>query len=266
MLDFIRVAACVPTVTVGNTLRNTEAILGMARKAAEKQPQLTVFPELSLTGYTCADLFFQSALLQGARDGLRGIVRASAALSSALAVGLPLELGGRLYNCAAIVAGGRLLGLVPKTYIPNYNEFYEKRWFTPGAELALSEVSAEVLGLGDLQGEAVPIGTDLIFDAGAFRFGAEICEDLWATVPPSAYLAMGGAEVMLNLSASNETISKRRYRRSLVSAQSAAQLDGYVYVSAGCTESTTDLIFSGHSMICEAGRMIAENRETIDGD
>ena len=119
MLDFIRVAACVPTVTVGNTLRNTEAILGMARKAAEKQPQLTVFPELSLTGYTCADLFFQSALLQGAKDGLRGIVRASAALSSALAVGLPLELGGRLYNCAAIVAGGRLLGLVPKTYIPN---------------------------------------------------------------------------------------------------------------------------------------------------
>lgn len=266
MLDFIRVAACVPTVTVGNTLRNTEAILGMARKAAEKQPQLTVFPELSLTGYTCADLFFQSALLQGAKDGLREIVRASAALSSALAVGLPLELGERLYNCAAIVAGGRLLGLVPKTYIPNYNEFYEKRWFTPGAELALSEVSAEALGLGDLQGEAVPIGTDLIFDAGAFRFGAEICEDLWATVPPSAYLAMGGAEVMLNLSASNETISKRRYRRSLVSAQSAAQLDGYVYVSAGCTESTTDLIFSGHSMICEAGRMIAENRETIDGD
>mgnify|MGYP005959711891 CR=1 FL=1 len=244
---FFRVAAAAPRLRVADPDYNAGQLETVIDRAVAQQVRLLVTPELSVTGYTCADLFFQSALLQGAKDGLRGIVRASAALSSALAVGLPLELGGRLYNCAAIVAGGRLLGLVPKTYIPNYNEFYEKRWFTPGTELALSEVSAEALGLGDLQGEAVPIGTDLIFDAGAFRFGAEICEDLWATVPPSAYLAMGGAEVMLNLSASNETISKRRYRRSLVSAQSAAQLDGYVYVSAGCTESTTDLIFSGHS-------------------
>lgn len=266
MLDFIRVAACVPEVSVGNTAKNTEAILAQARKAEEKQPQLTVFPELSLTGYTCADLFFQSTLLEGAKAGLREIVRASAELSSVLAVGLPLEADGKLWNCAAIVQGGQLRGLVPKTYIPNYNEFYEKRWFTPGTELTRQLLPPEEVGLGGVQTESVPFGTDLIFDAGVFRFGAEICEDLWATVPPSARLALGGAEVILNLSASNETISKRRYRHALVAAQSAAQLDAYVYVSAGSTESTTDLIFSGHSLICEAGRMVAENRQIIDGD
>lgn len=266
MLDFIRIAACVPEVAVGNVEKNVGAILAQARAADEKHPQLTVFPELSLTGYTCADLFFQSALLETARAGLREIIRASKSLSSVLAVGLPLEIRGRLFNCAAILCGGRLCGIVPKTYIPNYNEFYEKRWFTSGAEMPVTELSAAALGLADLQQEPVPIGTDLIFDAGTFRFGAEICEDLWATVPPSASLALGGAEVILNLSASNETISKRQYRRSLVATQSAAGLDAYVYVSAGCSESTTDLIFSGHSMVCEAGRMVAENEKTIDGD
>lgn len=266
MLDFIRVAACVPEVSVGDTARNTAAILAQAREAGEKQPQLTVFPELSLTGYTCADLFFQSTLLEGAKAGLREIVRASAKLSSVLAVGLPLEADGKLWNCAAIVQGGQLRGLVPKTYIPNYNEFYEKRWFTSGAELTGRLLSPEEAGLDGVQTEPVPFGTDLIFDTGFFRFGAEICEDLWATVPPSASLALGGAEVIINLSASNETISKRRYRHALVAAQSAAQLDAYVYVSAGSTESTTDLIFSGHSLICEAGRTVAENREIIDGN
>ena len=161
--------------------------------------------------------------------------------------------------------GGKLLGIVPKTYIPNYNEFYEKRWFTSGSELRTQALTAGEIGLDGVQDEPIPIGTDLIFDAGSFRFGAEICEDLWATVPPSARLALGGAEVIVNLSASNETISKRRYRQALVSAQSAAQLDAYVYVSAGCSESTTDLIFSGHSLICEAGRTVAENRKIIDG-
>lgn len=265
MLDFIRVAACVPEVSVGNVGQNVKAILGQAREAEKKAPQLTVFPELSLTGYTCADLFFQSTLLEDAKAGLREIVGASAELSAVLAVGLPLEVMGSLYNCAAVVHGGKLLGIVPKTYIPNYNEFYEKRWFTSGSELRTQTLTAEEIGLDGVQDEPIPIGTDLIFDAGSFRFGAEICEDLWATVPPSARLALGGAEVIVNLSASNETISKRRYRQALVSAQSAAQLDAYVYVSAGCSESTTDLIFSGHSLICEAGRTVAENRKIIDG-
>ncbi len=265
MLDFIRVAACVPEVSVGNVWQNVNAILGHAREAEKKAPQLTVFPELSLTGYTCADLFFQSTLLEDAKAGLREIVGASAELSAVLAVGLPLEVTGSLYNCAAVVHGGKLLGIVPKTYIPNYNEFYEKRWFTSGSELRTQTLTAGETGLDGVQDEPIPIGTDLIFDAGSFRFGAEICEDLWATVPPSARLALGGAEVIVNLSASNETISKRRYRQALVSAQSAAQLDAYVYVSAGCSESTTDLIFSGHSLICEAGRTVAENRKIIDG-
>lgn len=265
MLDFIRVAACVPEVSVGNVGQNVKAILGQARDAEKKAPQLTVFPELSLTGYTCADLFFQSTLLEDAKAGLREIVGASAELSAVLAVGLPLEVTGSLYNCAAVVHGGKLLGIVPKTYIPNYNEFYEKRWFTSGSELRIQTLTAGETGLDGVQDEPIPIGTDLIFDAGSFRFGAEICEDLWATVPPSACLALGGAEVIVNLSASNETISKRRYRQALVSAQSAAQLDAYVYVSAGCSESTTDLIFSGHSLICEAGRTVAENRKIIDG-
>ena len=265
MLDFIRVAACVPEVSVGNVGQNVKAILGQAREAEKKAPQLTVFPELSLTGYTCADLFFQSTLLEDAKAGLREIVGASAELSAVLAVGLPLEVTGSLYNCAVVVHGGKLLGIVPKTYIPNYNEFYEKRWFTSGSELRTQALTAGEIGLDGVQDEPIPIGTDLIFDAGSFRFGAEICEDLWATVPPSARLALGGAEVIVNLSASNETISKRRYRQALVSAQSAAQLDAYVYVSAGCSESTTDLIFSGHSLICEAGRTVAENRKIIDG-
>ncbi len=265
MLDFIRVAACVPEVSVGNVGQNVKAILGQAREAEKKAPQMTVFPELSLTGYTCADLFFQSTLLEDAKAGLREIIGASAELSAVLAVGLPLEVTGSLYNCAAVVHGGKLLGIVPKTYIPNYNEFYEKRWFTSGSELRTQTLTAGETGLDGVQDEPIPMGTDLIFDAGSFRFGAEICEDLWATVPPSARLALGGAEVIVNLSASNETISKRRYRQALVSAQSAAQLDAYVYVSAGCSESTTDLIFSGHSLICEAGRTVAENRKIIDG-
>lgn len=265
MLDFIRVAACVPEVSVGNVWQNVKEILGQAREAEKKAPQLTVFPELSLTGYTCADLFFQSTLLEDAKAGLREIIGASAELSAVLAVGLPLEVTGSLYNCAAVVHGGKLLGIVPKTYIPNYNEFYEKRWFTSGSELRTQALTAGETGLDGVQDEPIPIGPDLIFDAGSFRFGAEICEDLWATVPPSARLALGGAEVIVNLSASNETISKRRYRQALVSAQSAAQLDAYVYVSAGCSESTTDLIFSGHSLICEAGRTVAENRKIIDG-
>lgn len=265
MLDFIRVAACVPEVSVGNVGQNVKEILGQAREAEKKAPQLTVFPELSLTGYTCADLFFQSTLLEDAKAGLREIIGASAELSAVLAVGLPLEVTGSLYNCAAVVHGGKLLGIVPKTYIPNYNEFYEKRWFTSGSELRTQALTAGETGLDGVQDEPIPMGTDLIFDAGSFRFGAEICEDLWATVPPSARLALGGAEVIVNLSASNETISKRRYRQALVSAQSAAQLDAYVYVSAGCSESTTDLIFSGHSLICEAGRTVAENRKIIDG-
>lgn len=266
MLDFIRVAAAVPDVAVGNAAENTDRIIEKADEAEKKSPQLTVFPELALTGYTCADLFFQQTLLRSAREGLKKIVSCSEAFSSVIAVGLPLEIHGALYNCAAVIYRGRLYGIVPKTYIPTYNEFYEKRWFTPGVRLGSVSLAAAELGLGEIQSESIPAGRDLIFDTGTFRFGAEICEDLWATVSPGSLLALGGAEVIINLSASNETISKRRYRRSLVQQQSASQLGAYVYVSAGCTESTTDLIFSGHSLVCENGRVLAENTKTVDTD
>ena len=155
MLDFIRVAAAVPEVSVGNVTENVRRMIEKAQRAAEKRPQLTVFPELSLTGYTCGDLFFQQTLLEAARQGLRDLLQASESLQSILAVGLPLELRGGLYNCAAILYGGRLYGLVPKTYIPNYNEFYEQRWFSSAAQLPVSELSAAELGLADRQAEPV---------------------------------------------------------------------------------------------------------------
>ena len=214
MLDFIRVAAAVPDVAVGNAAENTDRIIEKAAEAENKSPQLTVFPELALTGYTCADLFFQQTLLRSAREGLKKIVSCSEAFSSVIAVGLPLEIHGALYNCAAVIYRGRLYGIVPKTYIPTYNEFYEKRWFTPGSRLGSVSLTSAELGIGELQAESIPAGRDLIFDTGMFRFGAEICEDLWATVSPGSLLALGGAEVIINLSASNETISVRSYSSS----------------------------------------------------
>ena len=266
MLELIRVAAAVPAVTVGNVRENVGQIIAKAEEADKKQVQLTVFPELALTGYTCADLFFQKTLLEETLQGLRQLLLASRNLRTVLAVGLPLAVEGKLYNCAAILQGGRLYGVVPKTYIPNYNEFYEARWFTSGTELPCTELSVARMQLEEIQAEPVPIGRDLIFDTGIFRFSAEICEDLWATVPQSSLLALHGAEVLVNLSASNETIGKRRYRRNMVQQQSVAQMSAYVYVSAGCTESTTDLIFSGHSMVSEGGRVLTENAKNIDGD
>ena len=166
MLDFIRVAAAVPDVAVGNAAENTDRIIEKAAEAENKSPQLTVFPELALTGYTCADLFFQQTLLRSAREGLKKIVSCSEAFSSVIAVGLPLEIHGALYNCAAVIYRGRLYGIVPKTYIPTYNEFYEKRWFTPGARLGSVSLTSAELGIGELQTESIPAGRDLIFDTG----------------------------------------------------------------------------------------------------
>ncbi len=266
MLDFVRVAAAVPDVSVGNVTVNTERIIKKAQAAFDKNVRLAVFPELALTGYTCADLFFQKTLLDAALCGLREIISFSRGRDGIIAVGLPLAADGKLFNCAAVISNGKLRGIVPKTYIPTYNEFYERRWFSSGAETSLSELSAAELGISEYQDEDVPFGCGIVFDAGDFSFGAEICEDLWATVSPGSLLALAGAEVIINLSASNETISKRSYRRSLVSTCSSSELGAYVYVSAGSGESTTDLIFSGHSMICENGRILAENTETIDND
>lgn len=211
MLDYIRIGCAVPAVRVGDTRKNAEDICEFLRKADAQNVDLLVFPEMSLTGYTCQDLFFQDTLNEGVWAGLREILETSAVCPRLTAVvGLPLRLGARMFNCAAVVARGRIQGIVPKTAIPNYNEFYEKRWFASGDAL-----DVDSLDVGTRLGgapEFVPLGQNLLFRlADGALVGVEICEDLWAPLPPSAMLALAGAEVIVNLSASNETIGKRSY-------------------------------------------------------
>ena len=259
MLDFIRIACAVPTVRVGDTAKNAEDICAYIEKADAERADIVLFPELALTGYTCQDLFFQDTLWTGVQQGIRKIADCTKDHPNVTAaVGLPVRTGMRLYNCAAVISRGKIHALVPKTYIPNYNEFYEKRWFSSGAEV--TEDMAELLG------EPVPILPRAVFRVGGTLLGVEICEDMWTPLPPSTLLALNGAEVILNLSASNETIGKRAYRRGLVQHQSAALNCVYAYCSAGSTESTQDLIFSGQSLIGEDGRLLAETEEPIASD
>ena len=264
-LDFYRVAAAVPPLQVANVPANTQAVLQRLRQAAQRGADVAVFPELCLTGYTCGDLFLQQPLLTAARTALAQLAQASAGLGCAAAVGLPLALDGQLYNCAAVVAAGRVLGLALKTFLPNYNEFYERRWFSSSEDCPLAEVSSASLGL---PGESypVPVGRDLVFSWHGAAFGIELCEDLWSPLPPSTFLALGGAQLVLNLSASNETIAKREYRRQLVCQQSARTLCAYVYASAGAEESTTDLVFSGHALVAEHGTLLAESENRMETD
>ncbi len=263
MLDFIRIACAVPAVRVGDTVKNTQDICAFIEKADAQNADLIVFPELALTGYTCQDLFLQDTLYEGVKAGLRQIVACSAAHPQiAAVVGLPVRVGMGLYNCAAFIYGGVVQALVPKTAIPNYNEFYEKRWFSSGDDLTVGEID---LGLE----EPVELGIDkaLVFQLGdRARIGIEICEDLWTPLPPSAMLALHGAEVIVNLSASNETIGKGAYRRDLVKHQSAALSCVYAYCSAGSTESTQDLVFSGQSIIAENGTVLAQSKGPIATD
>ena len=266
MLDYIRIACAVPAVRVGDTKKNGEDICAFLRRADEAKADLLLFPEMALTGYTCQDLFFQDTLYDGVKRALREILDCSAAWPAVTAVvGLPLRLGARMFNCAAVISGGRVRGIVPKTSIPNYNEFYEKRWFASGDDL-----DRDTFDIGALLGgvpEPVPFRRDLLFSIGEGALvGVEICEDLWTPLPPSTMLALAGAEVIVNLSASNETIGKRAYRRELVRHQSAALNGIYVYCSAGSTESTQDLIFSGQSLIAENGVLLAESKEAIATD
>lgn len=261
MFDFIRLACAVPDVEVGNTEFNTQEIIKYID--INKDADIIVFPELSVTGYTCADLFFQKTLIDGAKCGLRRIAETTCDTDSAVAVGAPLVIGGRLYNCAVMMSHGRVDGIAVKTFIPTYNEYYEKRWFSSAAELKISSIGSDELGLDEEYD--IPVGGNLIFNYSGVKVGVEICEDLWAPLPPSTLLTLAGAEVILNLSASNETIMKRKYRTELVSQQSARSICAYAYASAGMTESTTDLIFSGHSLICENGGVLCQNDSLIDG-
>lgn len=251
MFMFLRTAAAVPGVSVADTIYNTEEIIKKMNEAEEKNVNITVFPELCITGYTCADLFFQKTLIDGAALGLGKVLEASEKLKGAFAVGLPLQLNGQLYNCAVFLKGGRVLGICPKTFMPNYNEFYEKRWFASGFDF--KEVQSISYAGFDTQ-----IG-DIVFDLGGGAIlGVELCEDLWVPNPPSSFLALCGANIIANLSASDEYVSKAQYRRELVANQSARCVCAYVYSGASVFESTTDLVFSGATLVCENGTVLSD--------
>lgn len=252
---FVKVAALAPKINVADTKHNAEEIIRLMKDAWQNGARILVFPELCITGYTCSDLFLQELLLREAKDALQKIVKASAGMDGLFFVGLPLEVQGKLYNVAAAFSDGALLGLVPKTHIPNYSEFYEARHFTK---------APEGYTYGDWpQEEPVPFGTDLLFackDMPHLMVAAEICEDVWAPNPPSVRHAMNGATLIVNLSASDEITGKDTYRRDLIRMQSGRLACGYIYTSAGEGESSTDLVFGGHHLICENGSLLKESR------
>lgn len=262
MFMYLRVAAAVNAVSVANPEFNTERIIEKMREAEEKKVNITVFPELCVTGFTCADLFFHKRLLNSAVEGLNKIISESEKLKGVFFVGLPLEIENQLYNCAAAVSGGKVVGITVKTALTEYGDAYEKRWFSASEDLPCEEVSSAEVGICGSE-YFIPIGRDLIFDMGGVRFSSEICEDLTAPVPNSTILALGGAEVVFNLAASNEVASKRKARRDVIAAQSARGILAYVCANAGAGESTTDLVYSGHSLIAQGGRVLAETADFV---
>ena len=255
---FVRVAAVTPRTHIGNPPANLKEHLGLAGHADSAGADLVLFPEMSLTGYTLDDLFLQKTLLDSALQALTDLVAETGGLRPVLVVGLPLRLNGAVYNCAAVVQAGGVLGIVPKTYLPNYREFYEKRWFPSGADLKNA-----IFTFG---GKAVPVGTDLVFAAAgsdSFTFAVEICEDLWSPEPPSTRLALTGANIILNLSASPVTVGKSRIRKRLCSATSERLMCAYAFSASGPGESTTDLTWDGQSLIYEMGELLAEGERFV---
>jgi NAD+ synthase (glutamine-hydrolysing) len=258
---FIRAAVCIPAVRVADPDFNLERTLALARQASEAGAAVALFPELGLSAYSNEDLFHQDALLEASHQALARLIEASKLLTPVLIVGAPLRFDSRLFNCAAIVHRGRLLGLTPKSYLPNYREFYEKRQFTSGRHALSREVH--------FRGERLPFGNDLVFEATnmeGFKLHVEICEDVWTPIPPSTYAALAGATVLANLSASNITIGKGEYRRNLCAGQSAKCLAAYLYSAAGPGESTTDLAWDGQALIYENGELLAESQRFPDED
>lgn len=258
MRGLVRVGAAVPSLALGNVKENMKRHLAMMREAKEKHVSIVTFPELSLTGYTCGDLFFQRRLLDDVTDALLTL-KDEMPEGILAVVGAPLEIEGALYNCAVVLHKGEIISAVPKTFLPNNGEFYEKRWFQSGdarrdASVAIPKLKTDVCRQAIFETE------------DGVRFGIELCEDLWAPLPPSTMLSVEGAEIILNLSASNELLSKREYRQQLISQQSARCQCGYVYVSAGMGESSSDLVFSGHSVIASCGTIIKENEGYLSDD
>ena len=271
MFDFYRITAAVPEVRVADAGFNTNQILGKLEEAYGYQPAVVAFPELAVSGYSCQDLFFQSTLQREVNLGINRILAATEGHESAVVVGAPVMVEGQLYNGAFVMMDGKILGVTVKTFLPNYSEFYEKRWFCSADDLPVKDVFLSDLGIPydpeETEDYSIPVGSHLIYDLdGKLRFGVEICEDLWAPIPPSSVMTLAGAELIVNISASNELIAKREYRKNLVKQTSASEVCEYLYVSAGAGESTQDVIFSGHSLVCENGAVLNENRDYIATD
>lgn len=251
-MDFIKVAAACPVTRVGDTDFNKKEILSCIKEANMVNTKVIVFPELCISSYTCGDLFLNNTLLTNSLNAVEYILKETKNIDMLITIGAPLIYHDALYNCGYVLYKGKILGIVPKSYIPNYSEFYEKRWFTEGLNITSKTVDFSFQ-------KNVPFGVNLLFSCDNFTFGVEICEDLWVTIPPSSYLALMGANIIGNLSASNELVSKADYRRALIKNQSARSICGYIYSSAGVYESSTDLLFSGHLLITENGTTLCEN-------
>lgn len=257
--NFIRASVCIPSLKVADPAFNVEQTLALASRASDLKASIALFPELGISSYTAEDLFHQETLLNAVIDGIARIIEASRKLTSVLLIGAPLRFEGKLFNCALAIYRGRILGIVPKTYLPNYREFYEKRQFTSAHAVIAHEVR--------FLDQTIPFGNNLIFNAvnvDNFSLHIEICEDLWTPIPPSTYAALAGATILTNLSASNITIGKADYRRSLCASQSSKCIAAYLYAAAGPGESTTDLAWDGHAMIYENNRLLAESDRFSD--
>lgn len=255
MNSYIRLATIVPELKVGDVDFNTKEIIQSLEKVKREGGELVLYPELAITGYTCADLFYQSKLREKAIESLVEIAKVSGLLKISLVVGLPLEVNSKLYNCAAFISNGEILGIVTKSYLPTSGEFYEERWFSSEVDRTVDKIK--------LNGKEIPFSAKLLFAAeniSNLKIGIEICEDLWAVIPPSSEQSIAGATVLLNPSASNEILGKFEYRKDLIKQQSARCLAIYAYASAGPNESSTDLVYSGHSLICENGNLLSESK------
>ena len=259
--NFVRVAVAIPEVQVADPAYNAAQTIAMMRQAYERKVLLTVFPELGLSAYSCDDIFHQQTLLDGCRDALAAVIKASCEIPMIVVVGMPLQIHNMLFNCAVVLYHGKILGIAPKTFPPNYREFYELRQFVPAEYSPVDSI--------DLLGQqGIPFSNRLLFqleNQPLFKFFSEICEDVWVPIPPSSFAALAGASVLVNLSASNITVGKADYRRQLVANQSSRCLSAYIYSAAGTGESTTDLAWDGHGMIYDNGFCVAESKRFAHG-
>ena len=253
-LGFLRLGAAVPPLRIADVDFNVKAIIDIIKEAKGRGVQVLAFPEMAVTGYTIADLVQQQVLLEKARRGLFEIAKETGDGSMAVIVGMPLVVEQKIFNCAAVIASGRVAGIVPKIFLPNYREFYEERWFSPGAEARSRSV--------EIEGQLIPFGLDLLFKLRGIEaavIGVEICEDLWVPLAPHEYQALAGATVLVNLSASNEILGKTDWRRTMTGSESGRCIATYCYTSSGIGESSNDIVYSGHALIAENGVILKES-------